>query len=204
MRPVYVALSAAAASTPWIPLDRMQDSFQVGLAVIPSEDVATLLASVQVTYDPMGDEYLMGVTIARAAAVATATFQYQHGLTTGDTVVITGSGSAQLDSQPFGQQIGPPFTYNINQPVPITVASTPSPTTITYAVANAGPATDGGNAKARIYRVFPVIAALTGLSTRQQTALNSATLGPVTAVRLITTTITAGFIQLAVIQGIGR
>lgn len=198
MRPVYYNLSAVA-STPWIPLNWEQNPPVWDAIAYLSEDAA-ITYSVQVTYDGMGQDQQVQCSITRAAGVATVTFPFQHGMSAGDTLLVQGSGSTQLDSQPFAQQIGPPWTSNINQPVPWTVATTPSPTTLTYACANAGPVVDAGFTRALLLRVFPVIAGLTGATTRQVAPVAY----PVTGVRLINTIATAGFSQLQVLQGSGR
>lgn len=199
MRPVYVALNAIASS-PWIPLDRQQDCFNVGIQVSLSEDASAITYSVQATCDPMGDEYLIPCSIARAAGVATVTTLFQHGLNVGDAVIVTGSGSAALDSQPFVQSnLLPPFYSNSGQATPWNVATAPTPTTFTYAVANSGPLADAGVTKLRIYRVAPV-PNLSALSAKAFQPL----IIPATALRLVVTALTAGFAQMGVIQGIGR
>jgi len=194
MRPAYLALSAVGI-TPWIPVDRLQETIAIGVAVTLSED-ANLTYTVHHTFDPLASDYALPITIARAGTVATVTFPYQHGLVTGDSLIVTGSGSSVLDSQPFPQQIGPPFASNINQPVPWAVASTPSPTTLTYTCANSGSTASAGPTMALIQRVFPnaTLAAQTAKGFAAYTL-------PISAVRLNITVYTAGFAQIGVLQG---
>lgn len=200
MRPSYFNLSTVASS-PWLPINWEQNPPSWAVVAVPSED-SGVTYSVQATYDGLGTENQFGVLVTRAAGVATVTFPFQHGLTTGDTVMIWGTGSTQLDSQPFPAQSGPPWNPQGGQLVPWTVASTPSNTTITYACANAGPTVDQGNyfTKCSMQRVFPVVAALTAATTRQVAQLQY----PVTAVRILATVASAGFVSMEVLQGSGR
>lgn len=197
MRTYYTASGAVGAVTPWIILDRKLANFGVGIGVILSED-ANLTYTVQHTFDPFGPDWELPVTLARAAGVVTATFPYQHGLTTADSLMIRGSGSTQMDSQPSTAQIGPPWPLNVGQPLAFAVASTPSNTTLTYACTNAGPATDNGSAKAQIIRVFPN-ADLAAQTTRG----NANYAFPVSAIRLLLTAWVAGFAQIEALQGDG-
>ena len=197
MRTFYTAAGSAGATTPWVVIDRKLASFGVGIGVVLSED-ANLTYTVQHTFDPFGPDWELPVSLVRAAGVVTATFSYQHGLTTTDTLLVRASGSSQMDSQPYARQIGPPWPLNVGQPLPFAVASTPSNTTITYAVANAGPAADNGVTMAQIIRTFnnATLAA-------QTTKGNTNYVFPVSAVRLVLTAWTAGFAQLEVLQGDG-
>lgn len=196
MRSPYLTLSAVGA-TPWVPIDWTQPAFSLGVGVVLSEDAA-LTYTVQHTFDPLGVDYAMPVKLARAAGVVTATVPYQHGLSAGDSFNIWSSGSSQMDSQPAAIQPGPPWTSGGNQVVAWAPASVPSTTTLTYAVTNAGPTADNGTAKIQILRVFPH-PILTALAVRQYGNYANQ---PITAVRLILITCSAGFAQLEVIQGI--
>lgn len=197
MRPVRVTLNAAGYSQ-WVPIDYIESWFGVGLGVALSED-GNLTYSVQFTFDdPRIDtsDSTSLVTISRTTTVATVTdsgpLGIGHGLTTGDSVLIKGSGSANLDSAvgaggvaPFGQgDIG------------LNVASTPSISTFTYAVANSGATADGGNAHIARMRVFNHFTIATQ-TTRQNGSLNY----PVKAVRLYVSLYTAGFADLTILQG---
>ena len=182
----------APGFTPWVPLDHLQRFFNVMLGVIPSSDSATLAMAGQFTIDPQDqdtgdltkDMNAHRVTIARVAALATVTDLYGHGLSTNDGATIYGAGA------PFDGE----------QPV-VTVLT---PTTYTYPVANSG-APVAGDAKAILARVFP-ITAITGTA-RLAIPLNEGAGTPnngiVTAVRLNVTTLTAGFVDFIVIQGLG-
>jgi hypothetical protein len=188
MRPIYQTVGAVAAG-PWISLDYIESWFGCGLAVTLSEDAVGITYSVDCTYDDLGITAQRPVSISRTGTVATATdlgpggaqYQYSliqaHGLITGDSVVITGSGSTNLDG-----------TY--------AVASTPSATTYTYTVGNTGATADNGNARVNALRVFSV----TGLSAQTVRAQGSV-IAPVKAVRLRISAWTAGQATLAVLQG---
>jgi hypothetical protein len=177
--------------TPWVVVDHLQRFFNVQLGLLPSSDIATLACQGQFTIDPQDqdvgdltkDNNAHRVTIARAAAVATVTDLYGHGLTTGDGVTIYGGGA------PFdGEQPVVTFVDSLHY---------------TYPCANSG-ATAAGDAKAIPARVFS-ITGLTGTA-RIAIPLNSgsaANLGIVTAVRLNVTTLTVGFVDFIVIQGLG-
>ena len=194
MRPVRVTLNAAGFSQ-WVPIDYTEAWFGVGIAVVLSED-GNLTYTVQHTFDSMDPlDYISNnaVTIARAGAVATVTdtgpLGIGHGLSVGDSVLISSSGSpAVLDSQPPLWGNG---TLGWN------VATTPTPTTYTYAVANSGPTSDNGNAKAARLRVFPSTLAA-------QTARGTVTYNyPVRGIRLYVSAYTAGFVDMLVLQGVG-
>ncbi len=192
MRPVRVTLNAAGYSQ-WVPVDYIEAWFGIGVAVVLSED-GNLTYTVQHTFDyeyidPADNTSL--VTIARVGTVATVTdtgpWGIGHGLTTGDNVIIKGSGSPNLDSPAslFGQG-----------DVGVNIALTPSPTTYTYTVANSGPTTDGGNCHVARRRIFASTLAA-------QTARGTVTYNyPVRAIRLYVSIYTAGFADMTVLQGI--
>lgn len=192
MRPVKVTLNVAGYSQ-WIPIDYIESWFGVGVAVILSED-GNLTYSVQHTFDSetINPQNPMDmVTISRTTTVATVTDNgprgIGHGLTTGDNIIISGSGSSVLDSPKpaFGQgDVG----WN--------VASTPSPTTYTYTVANSGPAADAGNTFVARRRVF-THSTLNALTVRQSGSYNY----PVRAIRLRVSAYSAGFVDMVVLQG---
>jgi hypothetical protein len=193
MRPIRVTLNAAGYSQ-WIPIDYVESWFGVGLAVVLSED-GNLTYSVQFTLDETRlDQNVVNsrVTISRTTTVATVTdagpLLIGHGLTTGDSVIIKGSGSTNLDSA------GPLYG---NGDVGFNVASTPSTTTFTYAVASSGASADTGNAYIVRLRVF-THATLAAQTTRQNGSLNY----PVKAVRLYVSAYTAGYADLLVLQGV--
>lgn len=193
MRPVRITLNAIGFSQ-WIPIDYVESWFGIGVAVIPSED-GNLTYTVQHTFDSeqaSASQPSNKVSIARAATVATVTdfgiLGIGHGLSTGDSVIIRGSGSTVLDSP--APQWGP-------GDVGWNVVSTPSPSTYTYTVANSGPTADGGNAYSSRLRVFPH-ATLAAQTTRQTGTYNY----PVRALRLWVSVCNAGFVDMILLQGI--
>jgi hypothetical protein len=197
VRPVRVVLNAVGASA-WIPIDYTEAWFGVGVAVVPSED-SNLNYTVQHTFDSVDpfdyQNTIPLVTIARATTTATVTdlgpYGIGHGLTTGDSVIITSSGSPTvLDSQ----APAPPFPPIGTIGWTVTVVNT---TSYTYTVANSGPTSDNGNAKVARLRVFPSTLAA-------QTARGTVTYNyPVRAIRLVINSGTTGYADMLVYQGVG-
>lgn len=194
MRPQKITLNAVGASQ-WIPVDYIESWFGVTIAVIPSEDISGLTCAVQFTIDSwaLSPPNLQDrVTISRTTTVATVTDPgpngIGHGLSTNDSVIVYGSGSANLDSPA-------PLYGTGTKGFP--VASTPSTTTYTYTVANSGATADTGGAYVSRLRVF-THATLTGISARTNGTFNY----PVRAVRLSVTAIAAGFVDMIVLQGL--
>lgn len=184
--PVIVSLSAAG-NTPWVPLNYVQASFHVSLAVLLTSG-ATLTYSVQHTYDEPGDDGIRrDLSIARAATVATVT-QTAHKLSVADSVMIDGTGSSQLDCQLDSQ----------NRPIAWDVASVVDANNFTYTVANAGPAASGPNPRSKMLRVFNH-SVLVGLTARADSNYNF----PPQAVRLKITAYTGGTADLIIAQGRG-
>lgn len=131
MRPVQVTLSAAGNSA-WIPVNRIQPgSFKIGLAVYLSSG-AVLTYRVQHTLDHQQD--FRPVTIARSTTVATVT-DVAHKLSVGDSIVVSASGSTNLDG-----------TYD--------VASVVDADNYTYTVANSGATAGSVNSQVKSYRVL--------------------------------------------------
>ena len=198
MRPIKVTLNAAGYSQ-WVPIDYVESWFGVGVSVILSEDGA-LTYTVQYTADsPVTSSYLEEaeqVTISRAGTTATVTdngpLGIGHGLSTGDSIIISSSGSSQLDSS-----TGNPPQWG-NGIVGWNVASTPTNKSYTYTVANAGPTADTGNARVTRLRVFA--SALSAQTARGSTTFNY----PVRACRLYVSAYTAGFADMIVLQGMAR
>lgn len=182
--PLKVTLSAVGKSA-WLPLDYVARTFNVGLFASLSEDASVAATySVEMTPDnPNAGKSVRNpvVSLTRAGTVATLTWANPHGIVTGDDAKVYNSGDPNLD----GDQ---------------TVASTPSPTSITYTVANTGAAVGSPYTEAIPLRVFPIVAALTAATTRQSASLQT----PCWAVRLNVTAITAGNISLEVVQGLAR
>ncbi len=186
MRPIRETVSAVGNSQ-WVPINYLQRAIQIGLAVVPWSTATGLTCVVQETLDDISASNI--VTIARVTTTATVTdtgpLGLGHGLSTGDSVIIKGSGSTNLDS---------PLAANGNGDLGVTVTVT-SATQYTYTVANSGPT--AATAKATQLRV----ATVTGF-----TAVSTRTVGnigfPVTAVRLAVSALTAGAVDLLVLQGL--
>src|ERR1700693_4686756 len=175
MRPIRVRQSAAGF-TAWVPVNRLQVAFDIGLAVIVSSG-ASLVATVQHTFD---DIYaVQGCSISRTTTVATLTLT-NHGLSVNDWVYVTNSGSSNLDG-----------FYN--------VASVVDANNITYTVANSGATASGPNVLVQIARVF------NHLTLHDLTAnMDGNYISPVMAIRLNLTTWVSGFADLDVLQGLGQ
>ncbi len=136
MRPTQVTLSAAGFS-PWVPLNRMSNSFGIGLGVKLSSG-ASLTYSVQHTFD---DIYAVSqdFSVARVTTTATVT-KTNHGLSVGDWVLIYGN----RDDQAWAPLVGE-----------FTVASVVDANNFTYTVANTGAASiPAGAGKIQTARVF--------------------------------------------------
>ncbi len=119
MRPTSVRLSAAGFS-PWIPINRMSNSFGIGFGCT-IESGATLTYSVQHTFDDLYAEYT-DFTVARVTTTATVT-QANHGLKAGDWVYIKNAG-APFDG--FFEVVSITdvnnFTYTVENSGPLTAS----------------------------------------------------------------------------------
>src|SRR5271170_4381094 len=92
----------AAGFGPWVPVDYLQATFNVALAVLPSAAATGQLFSVQYTMDDQSifrqvnwTQATTTVTVTdgiQAFGPANSTTYNPHGLTTGDTVQFLGSG----------------------------------------------------------------------------------------------------------------
>lgn len=193
MRPLKATVNYVGNSQ-WLPVDYMAVAFGIGVAVLPWSTASGLTYTVQHTFDSVSfPSASRPVAIARAGAVATVTdtgpLGLGHGLSTGDSVIIKGSGSASLDTNPVILGQG-------DASVDVTVTSN---TTYTYACTNSGPAADNGYAKALTNRVLPH-AVLVAQSTRQDG--NYAF--PVLGIRLKVTALAAGAVDFEVLQGMAH
>lgn len=188
MRPVSVSVIGAAGNSAWIPVNALGISPTLSLAASLTEDANGITYSVQHTYQDFGPDALVPVAIARVGTVATVTFNNPHGLVTGDSLIVQGSGSAVLDSQVDAG--GRPIGWDV---------TATSPVALTYTVANSGPVAALPSAQAMGHRVFSVTA-LTTQTTRQFANLPFA----VAAVRLKVTLWTAGGAILDVLYPMGR
>jgi hypothetical protein len=182
----------AAGVSQWVPIDYIESWFGVEAGVCFSED-ASLTAAVQYTLDYERidpSQPTQKVSISRTTTTATVTdygpFGLGHGLLTGDSVVINGSGSTQLDS---------PAPLFGSGGVGFTITQT-GKNTYTYPCVNAGPAADGGNAYVSRQRIY-THSTLTGLTSRANGTFNY----PVRAIRLSVTGYSAGYCDLTVLQG---
>jgi len=173
MRPIYVTLGAAGAS-PWIPINYLQNAFGIGFAVTLSSD-GNLTYSVQHTFDDPTTN-ARDISIARSTTTATVT-DPDHGLNTGDSVIVESSGSSNLDG---------------TKTVTVTSANA-----YTYTVANSGPT--AAAAKAKSLRIFTHedVAAKTDRQDGNYAY-------PPRAIRLAISSYTAGKATLAILQGMGR
>lgn len=182
--PVKVSLTAVGVS-PWVPLDYVARPFNVGLFASLSED-ASAAATYSLEYTPDNPNPSRGtrnpfVSLTRSGTTATLTWANPHNLVTGDAAKVYNSGDPNLDGD-------------------VSVASTPSATSITYAVANTGATAGSVYTEAIALRVFALPAAVTAATTRQSLDLTT----PCWAVRLHVTALTAGSITLEVVQGLAR
>ena len=131
MRPIQVAVGATGAS-PWIAVDYQSAPFGIGgrvaLGGTTGSSGATATFSVQHAFCQMSQPQ-SDVTLSRTTTTATLTFRtiteggvttagQSHGLSTGDAVRVEG--------------VGAPFDGCYD------VATVPSPTQVTYTVANSG------------------------------------------------------------------
>lgn len=166
-RPIVVSQGAAGA-TDWKQIDPNKIYFGMGFGVTLSAS-ASLTYSVQHSFDNVGANLIC--TISRSTTTATITFPVPHGLTTADSIIVTGTNSTTFDG-------------NFN------VASVPSTTTITYTVTNAGPLSVI-NALVSPMRVFnnSTVAA-------QTTAKDGNYAFPIFAVRLNVTSYSSGVATL--------
>lgn len=177
MRPVSVTLGAAG-NTPWIPINYEQVPQCVGFAVVLSSG-ASLTYSVQHTFDDLAPSSRRRVQISRATTTATVT-DPDHGLSVGDSVIITGSGSTALDGT-------------------FAVASVVDANSYTYTCANSGAAAAADGTYVLNLRVFNHEDVVT--KTDRQDG-NYAF--PPRAIRLNISTYASGKATLLILQGMGR
>lgn len=173
--PVVIANGAAGPSL-WARVDYLQRPFVEGLFCSLSEDASGITYNVEHT--PDNPDKLVPYTAVRAAAVLTLTFASNHGLVAGDSVQIYNS-----------------VLWNGNY----TVASAPSPTTLTVAVANSGVTADVPQAVAALCRVF-----IDNNFNAKTTKQANANVVPVLATRINNTGWTGGTSYLEIVQGYGR
>lgn len=181
MRPVTVRVASVTFS-PWIPVDRLQKNFNVGLSVSVSSG-ATLTYSVQHCFDliylnPNPSNF---VKITRTTTSANV-LKVNHGLSVGDWVKIWNSGSSNLDWAEKGAA----------------VATVVDADNFTYTVSNTGATADTGFATLQSARVFNHIT-MDGVV---DASMDGNYISPVMAVRLNVSAWTDGFADLQVLQGL--
>lgn len=178
MRPISVTQGAVGPSA-WIPLDYLQRPFNVALLASLSEDASGVTYKVEYTPDNPQENRNNGCYVTRSGAVATVTVASPHGLSAGDSAILEST------------LVGWDGTY--------VVASAPTETTFTVAVANSGATIDQYVSRYVGMRVFPhdYMVALTAKADGNFAF-------PVMACRLNVSAIAAGYVQLTVIQGHAR
>lgn len=182
IRQVVQPLVAGGLAGPWILLDYVARTFNVGLFVAPSQDASGITYTVDITPDnPNTVNRNPVASITRSGTTVTVTMTNAHGVATGDNAVVWNSGDPNMDgSWP--------------------IASTPSDTQFTYTAANATATAGSVYTKSSQQRVYPAATNLTAATTRQSASLQE----PCVAVRLRITAWTAGSATLEVVQGLAR
>lgn len=178
MRPIRVGPLSANGNSVWIPVNRLQPQFKVSVFGLPSSG-AVLTWKVQHTPDDLSVDAERQVSIARAGTVATVT-DTAHGLSVGDSIIVMGSGSTNLDG-----------TYD--------VATVVDANSYTYTVANTGATASASGTRAKYLRVFDH-ATLVGQTGRADG--NYAF--PVSAVRFVISGYASGSFWGEVQQGMGN
>lgn len=176
MRLVTLSL-AAAGSSPWVPVNELQNMFQIGLGAYITSG-ASLTYNVQHTFDDFSIDARKPVTISRTTVTATVT-DPDHRLSTNDNVFIEGSGVTQFDGSHD-------ITYiNANS--------------YSFTVANSGATADVGPTFVKRFHVYPH-ALMTLLTARGDGnyAFN------IKALRLNVSTYVSGKVDLIICQGMGR
>lgn len=178
MHPITLRLTAAGY-TPWVPINRLQTSFNVGLAVVLSSG-ASLTYSVEYTLDdPRNPANLtQQFTLSRTTTVLTVV-KALHALSVGDWVNLYGNGGAPLDGE-------------------FQVASVVDANTFTVTVANSGLSAGNGVGWLQTMRAT----SLAAMAAKTATVASSLTF-PVIATRLHVSTYGSGTADFNVIQGRG-
>jgi len=89
-------VSTSGGSSRWVTIDSMQPPFGVGLGVSIGYGAVSPVYTVQHTFDPT-DGPARQVSIACAASTTVTVTDTAHGLATGDSVTITGTGNSAID-----------------------------------------------------------------------------------------------------------
>lgn len=91
MRTTVQATGSATATTPWVPVSDSQNPFNVELYGLPDSVFAA--TSYQLQYSGDDPQTTRQVTFTTSGTTATVT-DTAHGLATGDSIVMTGTGSS--------------------------------------------------------------------------------------------------------------
>jgi hypothetical protein len=197
MRIARLTLNAPGFTAP-VPVNYMQPTFNVALAVIPSAALvaaATLSCSAQYTMDDQSIKRQVnwsqvGTTVTITDGIQSfgqnsnlATQQNPHGLVTGDTVSIEGTGSGQAAG--FVSFDGN-YSVTVLNPTQYTITVTPSQT---------------ANGDARVIPQRWVTSTIIPLATATRTYAN--TTQPATAFRLVVAAASVPSVDFIVLQGIG-
>jgi hypothetical protein len=201
MRPVRLTFNAAQAPgfTAPIPIDYMQATFNVGFGVFPSAAATGLSCSAQLCMDDQSIKREVNWTQAAQVVTITdgiqpygmgssnlATQQNPHGLITGDTVTIEGSGTGTLASGAPAASFDGNYAVTVTSPTQYTITVTPSQT-----------ASGVSRVIPQRWLVTPAVPAATAAR------LMSNSLQPSTAVRFVVAALTTGSVDFEVIQGAG-
>lgn len=181
---------AAVGTSSWVPINVQPYSFGVGLGVAPWSTATGLTYTVQHSFDPPIQRPVSLVQTASTTVTVTDTGLdgLGHGLTTGDSVIIKGSGSAVTDSPVSASS---PNTGAGDVGWTVTVVNN---TSYTY-TAGSSQTYASNNAQLTSFRVWPH-ATLAAVSAR----LDGNYAFPPRMVRLNVTAITGGAVDLLVSQ----
>lgn len=179
MHPITLRLTAAGY-TPWVPINRLQTSFNVGLEAVLSSG-ASMTYTVEYSLDnPNGPMNLtQNFTLSRTTTVLTVT-KIAHGLSVGDWAKLWANGGAPLDAE---------FAA---------VASVVDANNFTVTVADAGLSAGNGVGWLQTMRAT----SLAAMAAKTATVASSLTF-PVIATRLHVSTYGSGTVDFNVIQGRG-
>lgn len=161
---------SSATSGSWLVPDVALNPFNLGIGCVCSSNINATY-SVQYSHDSPLDS--VTCSISRSSTTATLTLT-NHGLTTNDSIVVSGTGDSNLDG-----------TYG--------VAGVTNQNVITYTVADTGATAAVG--KVSVMRVFnhPTLVSKTA-------SADGNIAYPVRAVRLTITSYTAGYVTMLVSQ----
>lgn len=179
-----------------VPVNRMQIAFLLSIGILLSSDATGGASTVQFTYDDLGPDWLLPVTVSQTTTVITVTdpnLPSKGGIAVGDVGRIAGTGIVGLDGE-------------------WPVASTPTPTSYTL-TSTTNQSAVSNNGKAGIYRLFSSLITSaanarafgnlsSGLAAATGTGILNA--GAVSAVALNVTALTTGSIYLQLLEAMGR